>query len=59
MLYFISNVHKEKLYYYLVKPEKPDTLVEIMEMVQKFALIGDKDDDEDHAREEEPGKKKD
>ena len=29
--YFISNVHKEKPYYYLVKFEKPDMLSEIME----------------------------
>ena len=41
--YFIKNVHKEKLYYYLVKLEKLDTLVRMMETVQKFALTEDED----------------
>ena len=42
--HFISHVHKEKPYYYLVKLEKPDMLVEMMETVQKFALMEDGDD---------------
>ena len=44
--YFISNVHKEKQYYYLVKLEKSDMLAEMMETVQKFALTEDEDDEE-------------
>ena len=45
--YFIRNVHKEKPYYYLVKLEKLDKLVEIMKTIKKFALIKDGEDEED------------
>ena len=50
--YFISNVNKEKPYYYLVKWEKLDTLARMMETMQKFALAEDEDEEEDQAREE-------
>ena len=33
ILYFTSNVHREKPYYYLVKLLKPDTLAEMIETV--------------------------
>ncbi|KAL5580183.1 hypothetical protein UlMin_012625 [Ulmus minor] len=49
--HFISNVHKEKPYYYLVKLEKGDTLAEMIETMQKFALTKDGDNKEDQVRE--------
>ena len=55
--YFISNVHKEKPYYYLVKLGKPSTLARMMVTFQKFALTKDEDDEKDRAREDGPRKK--
>ena len=52
--YFISNVHKEKPYHYLVKLEKPDTLVEMMKIVHKFSL---KEDEEEQTKKERSSKK--
>ncbi|KAL5576653.1 hypothetical protein UlMin_018352 [Ulmus minor] len=42
--YFISNVNKEKPYYYLVKLEKLDTLVEMIKTIQKFIITEDGED---------------
>ena len=38
---------QKKSYYYLVKLDKPNMLVEMMENVQKFAYTEDGDDEED------------
>ena len=44
--YFISNVHREKPYYYFVKLKKIDILAEMMEIVQNFTLTKDEEDKE-------------